>query len=371
MNSDRISLFASAASWIEGESLQQLERVASLPGMAKVAGFPDLHPGKGSPVGAAMLSIGAFYPYLVGTDVGCGMGLFATDLSVAKAKPEKWSKKLHYLEEPWDGDAAAWLEERGASGDAFNGSIGTIGGGNHFAELLRLREVNDREAFKALRLDEDDLVLLVHSGSRGLGEALLRSHTDRFRDGSLIADSKEAELYLKQHSNAIAWGAANRELIAHRLLDQIGSGYRTVVDLVHNSVTLLTTEDVPSFLHRKGAAPSDAGAVVIPGSRGAASYLVMPIGEQEKNLWSVAHGAGRKWNRSECAGRLRERYNAESLRRTGLGSYVICEEKGLLYEEAPQAYKDIESIIDDMVSFGLIRVIASFTPLLTYKVRER
>ena len=89
MNSDRISLFASDASWIEGESLRQLERVASLPGMAKVAGFPDLHPGKGSPVGAAMLSKGEFYPYLVGSDVGCGMGLFATDLSVLKAKPEK------------------------------------------------------------------------------------------------------------------------------------------------------------------------------------------------------------------------------------------------------------------------------------------
>jgi release factor H-coupled RctB family protein len=371
MNSDRISLLTSAASWIEGESLRQLERVASLPGMAKVVGFPDLHPGKGSPIGAAMLSRGAFYPYLVGSDVGCGMGLFATDLSVAKAKPEKWSKRLNYLEESWDGDAAAWLEDRGGRGDGFNGSIGTIGGGNHFAELLRLCEVNDHEAFKALGLDEDALVLLVHSGSRGLGDALLRSHTDRFRDGSLTAGSEESESYLKQHSNAIAWGTANRELIALRFLDQLGSGYRTVTDLVHNSVMPRTTGDDLCFLHRKGAAPSDAGAVVIPGSRGAASYLVMPTGEQEKNLWSVAHGAGRKWKRSECEGRLRERYSAESLRKTGLGSYVICENKGLLYEEAPQAYKDIETIIGDMVSFGLIRVIASFTPLLTYKVRER
>jgi release factor H-coupled RctB family protein len=97
----------------------------------------------------------------------------------------------------------------------------------------------------------------------------------------------------------------------------------------------------------------------------------MPTGEQEKNLLSFAHGAGRKWNRSECEGRLRERFSADSLRKTKLGSYVICEDKGLLYEEAPQAYKDIEVIIGDMVSFGLIRVIASFTPLMTYEVRER
>lgn len=80
MNSDRIALFTSTASWIESKSIRQLERVVSLPGMAEVVGFfPDLHPGKGSPVGAAMLSKGEFYPYLVGSDVGCGMGLFATD----------------------------------------------------------------------------------------------------------------------------------------------------------------------------------------------------------------------------------------------------------------------------------------------------
>jgi len=371
MNSDNISLFATSVSWIEGESLRQLERVAALPGMLRVAGFPDLHPGKGSPVGAAMFSRGKFYPYLVGSDVGCGMGLFATDLPVAKAKPEKWSKKLRHLEEPWDGDVCAWLKKRGAQGNGHDKSMGTIGGGNHFAELLRTKEVRDQDTFHALGLDEGAVALLIHSGSRGLGDALLRSHTDRFRDGSLTAGSEEAGIYLKQHRNAIAWAIANRELIAHRLLEQLGSDYRKVVDLVHNSVTQLNLDDSPCFLHRKGAAPSDAGAVVIPGSRGAASYLVMPTSEQERNLWSVAHGAGRKWNRSECAGRLRERYNADSLRRTALGSYVICEDKELLYEEAPQAYKDIEAIIADMESLGLIRVVASFTPLLTYKVRER
>lgn len=371
MNSDKISLFASTDSRIEGESLHQLERVSSLSGMVKVAGFPDLHPGKGCPVGAAMLSQGEFYPYLVGSDVGCGIGLFATELTVSKAKPEKWSQKLRYLEEPWDGDAAAWLEERGAQGDGYNGSLGTIGGGNHFAELLRQREVYDQEAFTALGLNAGELCLLVHSGSRGMGEALLRSHTDRFRDGSLPAGSVEAASYLHQHANAMVWGAANRELIAHRFLDQLGSDYRKVLDLVHNSVTPVAVDDVPCFLHRKGAAPSNSGAVLIPGSRGSASYLVMPTSDQQKNLWSVAHGAGRKWSRSECAGRLRDRYSADSLRKTGLGSYVICEDKGLLYEEAPQAYKDIETIIGDMVAFGLIRTIASFTPLLTYKVRER
>ncbi len=317
-----------------------------------------------------MLAEGEFYPYLVGSDVGCGMGLFATELGAAKAKPEKWSRKLKNLEEPWDGDAGVWLEERGACADGYLSAVGTIGLGNHFAELLRVQEIHDQESFAALGLDAAALFLLVHSGSRGLGEAILRAHTDLYRDGSLKAGTEPADAYLARHANALKWAEASRELIAYRFLEQLGSGYRKVVDLIHNSVTQLS-DGSASFLHRKGAAPADQGAVIIPGSRGACSYLVMPTGDQEKNLWSVAHGAGRKWNRTECEGRLRERFTVESLRKTKLGSYVICESRDLLYEEAPQAYKDIDAIIGDMVSFGLIRVIASFSPLLTYKVRER
>jgi release factor H-coupled RctB family protein len=133
----------------------------------------------------------------------------------------------------------------------------------------------------------------------------------------------------------------------------------------------MNVDGAACFLHRKGAAPSDQGAVIIPGSRGTCSYLVKPIGDQEANLWSVAHGAGRKWGRNECEGKLRGRYPAESLRRTRLGSYVICEDKELLYEEAPQAYKDIDSVISDMVGFGLVKVVATFAPILTYKVRGK
>lgn len=364
------TLFASSRSWIEGEALRQLERVANLPGIVRVAGLPDLHPGKGCPVGAAMLSEGQFYPYLVGSDVGCGMGLFATELNVAKAKPEKWSRKLKNLEEPWDGDTAAWLEERGARADGYLSAVGTIGLGNHFSELLRLREVHDQKSFSAMGLDGTTLFLLVHSGSRGLGEAILREHTDAFRDSSLKANTEQAHAYLTRHANALRWATASRELIAYRFLKQLGSGYRKVVDITHNSVTRISDQS-PCFLHRKGAAPADEGAVIIPGSRGSCSYLVMPTGDQEKNLWSVAHGAGRKWKRADCEGKLRKRFTVDSLRKTQMGSYVICENRVLLYEEAPQAYKNIEEIISDMVSFGLIRIIASFSPLLTYKVRRR
>jgi len=364
-------LFTTEQAWIEGESLRQLERTAAISGMVQVAGFPDLHPGKGGPVGAAMLSEGMLYPYLIGSDAGCGMALFATNLQTHKARPEKWARKLAGLEEPWDGDTNNWLVQRGVQSGLFAASLGTIGMGNHFAELLRLHDLQDEETFNNLGLDQKYLTLLVHSGSRGLGQTLLRNHTDHFRDNGLATGTAEAVAYCANHDQALLWAKVNRELIAHRLLEQLGSEYQRCLDLCHNSLTQLAINGKPCFLHRKGAAPSDQGAVIIPGSRGACSYLVMPTGDQSENLWSVAHGAGRKWSRGECEGRLENRYTAESLRKTRLGSYVVCEDRDLLYEEAPQAYKDIESVVSDMVSFGLIRVVAIYAPVLTYKVRGR
>lgn len=368
---NNISLFTTSSSWIEGESIRQLERVASLPGMLRVAGFPDMHPGKGGPVGAAMLTEGVIYPYLVGSDAGCGMALFATDLSVAKAKPEKWTIRLKGLEMPWDGDADAWLQERGADPNRFSLSAGTIGSGNHFAELLRVQKVLDYEKFHNSGLDQRNLCLLVHSGSRGLGEQLLRSHVDQHRDEGLVVGWEGANHYLASHDNCLRWAAANRELICHRFLEQLGGEYQLVVDLTHNSITRVMVDDNKCWLHRKGAAPSDQPLVIIPGSRGSCSYLVSPIGDQSANLWSVAHGAGRKWSRSECEERLRQKHSTDSMKKTKLGSYVICDDKSLLYEEAPQAYKDIDTVITDMVALGLISVVAKFRPLLTYKVRGR
>jgi release factor H-coupled RctB family protein len=124
------------------------------------------------------------------------------------------------------------------------------------------------------------------------------------------------------------------------------------------------------WIHRKGAASSTEGAVVIPGSRGAFSYLVVPREPTERSAFSLAHGAGRKWSRSDSRARLEKRFSAKDLTRTGLGSHVICEDKELLYEEAPQAYKNITVVIDDLVKEGLVDVAAILKPLVTYKVRR-
>jgi release factor H-coupled RctB family protein len=316
-----IKTFFTDTTWIEGSAIQQLERVASLPGMVSVAGF--------------------------------------------------WAKKISGLEKPWDGDTAACLAEFGAEPDEFGASLGTIGGGNHFAELLKVTEVFDESHFRLCGLKQHCLSLLVHSGSRALGERLLRSHVDVHRDGSLKAGSEEAERYLKAHDHCVKWAQANRFLIATRFLFQISDYYGYAGDWCHNSITPVESAGNQLFLNRKGVAPSDKEYVFIPGSRGTCSYLVKPVGDHAVNLWSVAHGAGRKWGRNECEGRLRDKYSPDSMKKTKLGSYVICEDRDLLYEEAPQAYKDIDSVIADMVGFGLITIVARFAPVLTYKVRGK
>ena len=140
----KVRVIASQKTWIEGEAVQQLEGTARLPGMRAAIGMPDLHPGKGSPIGAAFLCEGRVYPHLVGNDIGCGMGLWATDLQRRKAKRDRWAERLGDLDGPWDGDTAAALAEVGTT--EFDASLGTIGGGNHFAELQSIDRVDDAAA---------------------------------------------------------------------------------------------------------------------------------------------------------------------------------------------------------------------------------
>ncbi len=365
-----VRLIASPSSWIEGEAVRQLEKTAALPGMRLAVGLPDIHPGKGHPVGAAFVSQGVLYPHLVGNDVGCGIGLWQSDLKRKKMKIERWVKKLNRLEGPWDGDAEEWLADFEIPLQGMEYALGTIGGGNHFAELQVIETIDHPDAFEQAGLNRDRVFLLVHSGSRGLGETLLRSHTSVYGTKGLEQGTEEAEKYVDRSGHALRWAKANRALIAHRFFEAIGTAGESILDVVHNSLTPQMFDTSSCWLHRKGAATSDQGPVVVAGSRGAFSYLVRPIGDQTDNLQSIAHGAGRKWNRSDSLARLKPRYKPEALTKTDLGGRVICEDKGLLYEEAPQAYKNIQTIIEDLQAAGLIEVIATLRPVITYKTKR-
>ncbi len=365
-----VRLIASATSWIEGAALQQLEKTAELPGMRVAVGLPDLHPGKGSPIGAAFAVEGYLHPALVGNDIGCGIGLWRTGLSARKLRREAWAERLRNLDNAWDGDAREFLAGRGIEPSGYEHSLGTIGSGNHFAELQAVESIANPESCERLGIDGDAVYLCVHSGSRGLGESILREHVERFGSNGLAAETAEAAQYLARHDHARRWAPANRELIAVRMLDRLKTEGVRLIDICHNSVEPREVGGRGCWIHRKGAAPSTEGAVPIPGSRGAFTFVVAPKEAGEVSAFSLAHGAGRKWSRSDSRARLEKRFSAKELTRTELGSHVICEEKELLYEEAPQAYKNITQVIDDLVKAGLADVLAVLKPLVTYKVRR-
>ncbi len=373
-----VRLFASAQSWIEGEAVRQLYATAKLTGMQQAVGFPDLHPGKDGPVGAAFASQELIYPHLIGGDIGCGMALFQTDLVQRDAKLDRWAKTYFHLEHPWDGDVGEFLAKHELdatdSGDVvdfkeFDSALGTIGGGNHFAEVQAIEEVIDAAAFQPLGLSEQQLVLLVHSGSRGLGQAVLRGYTDEHGGAGAGPESVAVQDYLRGHDFALRWAKANRELIAYRFAAMLGADAAALWDGCHNSFTRREHAGETVWLHRKGAVTAESEFVMIPGSRGALSYLVKPTGDGASHAWSLAHGAGRKWSRSDARLRMRERYGKQQLLQTPLGGRVICEERDLLYEEAPAAYKNIETVVQDLVAAGLVSVVATFRPMLTYKTR--
>ena len=369
LNETNVSLFASAKSWIEGEALRQLYATSKLEGLRLAVGFPDLHPGKGSPVGAAFITEGLIYPYLIGGDIGCGMALFKTDLVQRDIKLNRWAGLRFDLEHPWEGDVDEVLAAAELDSSEFDEALGTVGGGNHFAELQRVEEVLDASAFKRFGLGKQQLVVLVHSGSRGLGESVLRAYVDEHQANGSDAKSFAAAAYLKDHDIAVRWAKANRALIARRFVEAIGAEAECLWDGYHNSITRRESERDTLWVHRKGAVATEGDPVVIPGSRGSLSYLVKPTGDGESHAWSLAHGAGRKWARSETRLRMRERFGMHQLTQTPLGGRVICEQRELLYEEAPAAYKNIEDVVRDLVDAGLISVIATFRPLLTYKTR--
>lgn len=365
--SEGVSLVASDDTWIEGNAIQQLQTTAKLAGMLKVIGMPDLHPGRGYPIGAAFFSIERFYPALVGGDIGCGMSLWQTNINTVGLNLDKLEKRIGCIDTPLGSEEKDQLLDETES--LSSNAPGTIGSGNHFAELQQLETIYNETITTSLQLHKKNLQLLVHSGSRGLGGNILRNHVERFSHNGLLENTVEATDYLAQHNHALVFAIENRELIARRILKRLRSNGHKLLDISHNLVTPETIAGKRGWLHRKGAAPADKGLVVIPGSRGDYSYLVEPI-YTEQGLLSLAHGAGRKWMRSECKGRLANRYTAAQLTRTKLGSRVICCNRELLYEEATQAYKSIETVIEAMLGAGLIKLVARFKPVLTYKTQK-
>jgi release factor H-coupled RctB family protein len=350
-----ITQFYTSAAWIEGRAEDQLTHVSSWAGVSKIAAFPDLHPGKYGPVGCAVLA-DRIYPQLIGNDIGCGMSLFQLDLPVRKFKLEKAVRRIRVLGKTVETAQGHRLEDIGLSGDLYPDALGTIGGGNHFCEIQTIDNV-----VEGYEMDGTVLYLLVHSGSRALGEATFGALPTGAHHG-LSSDSKGATDYIQAHDKAVQWASLNRAMIAERAAQALRAEVRLIADVPHN--VLAQTQG--GWLHRKGAAVA-ADLVPLAGSRATPSYLMKPLGNVDA-LESLAHGAGRRYDRSSMHGRVRgKKSDIEAMKRTPLGGRVICEDRDLMIEEAPHAYKSAQSVVSDLEQTKVAQKVATLNPLLTFK----
>lgn len=384
---DRATLVAAPRLWIEGAAIQQLAKTVQLPGMVRAVGMPDLHPGRGYPIGAVFFTEGRFYPALVGSDIGCGVSVWTSDLPAAKVKLDKLDRLIGNIDSPLQADELVRMADAFPETEArmaqveralasagldlgFMRALGNVGSGNHFCELQRLERIIDAGDEPPAALNAKRLNLVVHSGSRGLGSAILREHVDQFGHGGLDASTPAASDYMRRHDAAVAFAELNRWLIAVRVLVRLGAQGAPHLDVNHNTVTPERFDGLDGWVHRKGATPMAGELVLIPGSRDHLSFLVKPLaGAAQASLGSLAHGAGRKWMRSDCKARLGRSVDGRDVSKGALGSRIICNDKDLAYEEAGAAYKPIDTVIDSLVGAGLVEVVAVFRPVLTYKTR--
>lgn len=340
---------------IEGDAIRQFNAVLELSGIIQGIGLPDLHPGRGVPVGAAFKSERYIYPHLIGNDIGCGMALFRLDVPVRKFKIDKLMNKFTVDIEGLIQKTALSLDD--GNFEKYRSALGTIGHGNHFIEFLSIEKCYGDSK------KDSNVYLLVHCGSRGFGEMLWRKVSSKHGNSGLLSTEQDGIDYLNESNDLIQWARYNRQMVAKAISDIVHCDLELITDSTHNGVFA----DGNYFIHRKGATEVKSDIpVVVAGTRGTNSYLVKGL-EKKDSLWTIAHGCGRKWQRGETRSRLKYKYRKEELEKTSVGSWVICPDKNTLYEEAPDAYKSIDTIIRDLEDFELATPLISFKPLLNIK----
>ncbi len=435
---------------LKDQSLEQAMNVAMLPGIAgRSLAMPDIHQGYGFPIGGVAATLpdegGVISPGGVGFDINCGVRLLASTLTVDAVRPRlrdlvnqlfrdvpSGAGRGGYVRASYQDlerilrEGAAWMVEKGygqpedlthceengaidgADPDAVSDrakkrglpQVGTLGSGNHFLEVQYVERVFEPEIAQTLGLYEHQVVVLIHSGSRGLGHQVC---TDYLRDmdeamrryGISLPDrqlacvpvhSREGQAYLAAMRAAANFAWANRQGITHftrqafkRIFGE-KEELRVVYDVCHNIAKLerhrVDGRERQVMVHRKGATRAfPAGRpeipeayratgqpVLIPGSMGTASYvLVGAEGAMQETFGTTCHGAGRVLSRtaakkSEYAQNARQRLEEQ-------GIIVRAETKDGITEEIPEAYKDVDTVIDVVHNAGLSQRVARLRPI--------
>jgi len=430
-------------------SIEQAMNVACLPGIVgKSLAMPDIHQGYGFPIGGVAATDwqkGVVSPGGVGFDINCGVRLLASSLRREEVTPKlrelvnqlfrdvpsgtgreghvpcSWAELDDVLErgsasvvERGYGEAAdvEFCEESGQMDGADptkvsdrakqrgRTQIGTLGSGNHFLEVQFVQTVFEPEIAKGFGLEEGQVVVLIHCGSRGLGhqvctdflktmDSAMKRYGITLPDRQLAcvpSQSPEGKEYLAAMAASANFAWANRQAITHYTRQSFtkvfgeGVEQRVVYDVAHNIAkrerhrVKATTEEV--LVHRKGATRSyPAGMaelplayqsygqpVLIPGSMGTASFVL--VGTQramEETFGTVCHGAGRAMSRTAAKKGRDARVETKKLEDQGI--FLRAETRDGILEEVPEAYKDIDAVVDVVHNAGLARKVARLRPL--------
>ncbi|TCC00216.1 RtcB family protein [Micromonospora zingiberis] len=428
-------------------SLEQVANVATLPGIVGASyAMPDVHWGYGFPIGGVaatdIAAGGVVSPGGVGFDISCGVRLLAADLDRAELRPrlEAVMDALSAATPRGMGSGAVWqltsrdeLEAvlRGGSGYAVRRGfgverdlhrcedygavqdadpaqvsdraiergahqVGSLGSGNHFLEVQAVEQVYDEPVAEAFGLRPDQVCVMIHCGSRGLGHQICTDHVRAMEkvmgrygihvpDRQLACapvDSAAGRAYLGAMAAAANYARANRQLLAHavgRIFErQTGRRLDLVYDVSHNLAKIEdhTLDGGVRLLcvHRKGATralppghpdlPAELRGVgqpvLIPGSMGTASYVLTGV-VGSPAFASACHGAGRVRSRKQAVavgrgGDPRAQLQARDIAVRG------ASRRGLA-EEMPAAYKDISAVVEAAEGAGLCRKVARLVPL--------
>jgi len=451
------TIFASERVNLEPDAVRQLYDAACLPPAKKVLATADIHVGFGVPIGAVLGLDGAIMPPAVGYDINCGMRLLHTPFSkgdidtdrvaadIARdiplgegrdnlrldrtgieavinkgvaAIPVLAEKTSHRAWEAFDPDQFAddlqRIEENGhlrsdpaavprAAIQKGANQLGTLGGGNHFIEIQCVQQILDPASAKTFGLFENQIVVMIHSGSRRFGYEIADQYMNvaaqrpenagrRKMLSYLPTESSAGKSYIAAMAAAANFAFTNRHIMAllvRRCFNRMfgPTRLRLVYDVTHNMAKLETHGGTRLWVHRKGATrafgPRDMAAsvfaqtgqpIITPGSMGTASYLLVGTGDSAESLSSVNHGAGRVMSRSAARGKTRRGRTVtaglisdEQFKRSMEGIKLIAGDRRKIKEEAPGAYKDIDEVVRIVVECGWAKPVARMIPLAVLK----
>ncbi len=281
--------------------------------------------------------------------------------------------------------------------------LGTLGSGNHFLEVQYVEKIYNPEVAKVFGLEEGTVTVMIHCGSRGLGHQVctdflevldraVKKYNISLPDRQLACapiKSKEGEDYFSGMAASANFAWCNRQIIAHWVRESFRKvfkmseedlGLEVVYDVAHNIAKFeehtINGKKIKVCVHRKGATRAFAAGrpevpsvyrnvgqpVLIPGSMGTPSYVL--VGTQkamDETFGSTCHGSGRVWSRAEAKRKMKDNVVKQNLEKRGI--YVRSAEKGLLSEEAPEAYKLSDDVVDVVHRAGISTLVAKLIPL--------